>query len=136
MFEDIATMSRLFARARRVAVIQQPLYTYCRRIGSLMGIFTPQRVADVVTAVTMVRDHLIESGQFRHYRGSYTFLVRKFALMVMLDTLRMHFRRHQPNAFPACLAAYRHAVQLAKPAADPLETIEALQRCSVYFAPK
>jgi hypothetical protein len=124
------------ARARRVAAIQQPLYTYCRRAGSLMGILTPKRIADLVTAVSMVRDHLVETGQFRHYRGSYTFMVRKFALMVMLDTLRMHFRHHQPNAFSGCLTAYRHAAQLAKPAADPEQTIEALLRCSANFAQK
>jgi len=134
MFEDMATMPRLFSRARRVAMVKCPLYTYCRRSGSLMCMFTPKRIADNITALAMVRDYLIESGQFFHYRGSYTFLVGKFALSMMLDTLHMHFKHRLPRPFPAAWHAFRHTLRLSKPAADPLTTIEILLHRNEYQA--
>ncbi len=132
IFEDMATMPRLFCRARRVAVVHQPLYTYCRRAGSLMGSYTPKRLANNITALAMVRDFLIESNLFRSYRGSYAFLVSKFALSMFIDTLYMHFKHRLPQAFPSAWNAFRHALQLRKRAADPLATIDALVRQGVY----
>lgn len=134
VFEDMATMPRIFSRARRVAVIQQSLYTYCRRSGSLMGSFTPKRLADNITALAMVRDYLIESGQFRSYRGSYTFLVSKFAFSMWLDTVCMHLKHRLPEALPSAWSAFRHALRLCKPAADPTATIEALAHRGMYQA--
>jgi len=134
MFEDIATMPRLFARARRVAIVKRSLYAYCRRPGCLMRTFTPKRIADNITALAMVRDYLIESGQFQSHRGSYTYLVSKFALAIMLDTLNMHFRHRLPEPFPAAWRAFRLALRLSKPAVDPLATIDALARPGMYQA--
>jgi len=128
MFEDMATMPRLFSRARRVATVKQSLYTYCRRSGSLMRTFTPKRIADNITALAMVRDYLIDTGHFEAYRYSYTFLVGKFALSMAMDTFHMHIRRRLAKPFPAAWSAFRHALELSKPAADPIATIEALAR--------
>lgn len=134
MFEDMATMPRLFTRARRVATVRRSLYTYCRRSGSLMRTFTPKRIEDNITALAMVRDYLIHTELFEAYRGSYTFLVGKFALSMMLDTLHMYLRHRLGNPFPAAWNAFRHGLRLSKPAADPLATIEALARRGMYQA--
>lgn len=128
IFEDMATMPRLFSRARRVAIVHKPLYTYYRRTGSLMGNFTPKRLSDNITALGMVRDYLIESGLFRKNRGSYTFVVHKFAFTMMSDTLYMHFKHRLPHPLPSAWASYRHALQLTHPAVDPNDTIEAIVR--------
>ena len=134
LFEDMATMPRLFSRARRVATVKRPLYTYCRRSGSLMRTFTPKRIADNITALAMVRDYLIDTGQFHAYRRSYAFLVSKFALSMAMDTLHMHVRHRIQKPLPAAWSAFRHALALSKPAADPTATIEALVRRGMYQA--
>lgn len=132
MFEDMATMPRLFSRARRVGVVKQSLYFYCRRKGSLMRAYTPKRITDNITALAMVRDYLIETGQFRQYRFSYTFMVHKFAITMMMDAFYMHFKHHLPRMFHAGWEAYRHTLQLSEPTVDPMATIEALVRRQAY----
>ncbi len=126
IFEDMATMPKLFAYARRVAVVQKPLYTYYRRTGSLMGNFTPKRLSDNIVALAMVRDYLIDNDLFRKNRGSYTFVVHKFAFTMMCDTLYMHLKHRLPRLFESLWTTYRHVTQLTKPAVDPAETFIAL----------
>ncbi len=112
-YEDIATMPRLFSRARRVAVVQDALYFYCRRPGSLLAIYTPERITDGFTALAMVRDFLIDSQQYRKFRWAFQFLIHKFAIYIAADTIRLYFKRQWPGAARAAWAAYLHTLDLA-----------------------
>lgn len=112
-FEDLATMPRLFSRARRVEIIQDRLYFYCRRPTSLLNIYTPRRVDDNIRALVMVRDFLTDSRQYKRYRGAFHYLIQKFALYVGLSTLCLHWQQHLPGAWPAAKAAYWRTFDLA-----------------------
>ena len=108
-FEDIAIMPLLFSRARRVSIVKEPLYFYCRRAGSLLAIYTPQRIEDTLQALTMVRDDLQTYGLYRRYRHAYWYLVHKFGVYLWADTMVLHWKDHLPNAFPAAWRSFRRA---------------------------
>ncbi|MDR3051390.1 MAG: glycosyltransferase [Oscillospiraceae bacterium] len=122
-FEDIATMPRLFSRARRVAVVREPLYFYCRRKGSLLGTYTPQRIADNITALTLVRDFLIASRQYKRYRMAFAYLASKFSLYIAVDTLHLHFKQGLPHAARGAWRAYWRTLALMHTAHRQLEAL-------------
>lgn len=76
-FEDLAILHEVFAGAKRVAVIDEPLYYYNVHDDSALGTIDSSKVNDYVRAIAMVRTALQESGQYSRYRDSYHALAKK-----------------------------------------------------------
>lgn len=89
-FEDMATASRIFAHAGKVAVIDRPLYYYNQHSMSTLATINANKINDFIRAVAMVRSSLEKNGLFRKYRKSYLALTRKTCNCCYLYVLKMH----------------------------------------------
>lgn len=103
-FEDMATTSRVFARARRVAVIDRPLYYYNQRPSSILATMNANKINDYLHAVAMVRISLEKNGLFGKYRRSYNALIRKACGCCYLYVLKLHGEK---KCMRGCMANMR-----------------------------
>lgn len=89
-FEDMATSSRLFAHARRVTVIDRPLYYYNQRSSSTLATMNTNKINDFIRAMALVRASLERNGLYEKYKKSYQALVRKTCNCCYLYVLKVH----------------------------------------------
>jgi len=86
-FEDMATTFKLFYYARKVAVIKDCLYYYLQRKNSISKKMEPKKVYDNITAITIMKDFLVEKGIFMDYYQEYRHLCSKMLLYSMFNLL-------------------------------------------------
>lgn len=82
-FEDVRIMPRLFRHSDKIAVINDALYNYVHRKGSITGTMTPKKVFQYIGAYDGIREFLDETGEFSRYVWSFRFLGIKIAFTVI-----------------------------------------------------
>ncbi|MDD5952774.1 MAG: glycosyltransferase [Oscillospiraceae bacterium] len=102
-FEDLATTHRLFQHARRVAVIDRPLYYYVQRKTSILKTPNPKKINDFIRAAASVRISLAQSGDFPQYRRAYSDLCRKTNFYCDYYLLKYHLSRRSLKGLPTQL---------------------------------
>ena len=89
-FEDMATANKVFARARRVVVLDRPLYYYNQHSMSTLARMNANKINDFIRAIAMVRISLEKNGLYEKYKKSYLALTRKTCNCCYLYVLKMH----------------------------------------------
>ena len=89
-FEDMATANRVFTHARRVVVLDRPLYYYNQRSMSTLATMNANKINDFIRAIALVRRSLEKNGLYEKYRKSYLALTRKTCGCCYLYVLKMH----------------------------------------------
>ena len=89
-FEDMATANKVFAHARRVVVLDRPLYYYNQHSLSTLATINANKINDFIRAIAMVRISLEKNGLYEKYRKSYLALTRKTCSCCYLYVLKMH----------------------------------------------
>lgn len=89
-FEDMATANKVFAHARRVAVIDRSLYYYNQHSTSTLATINANKINDFIRAMALVRISLEKNGLYEKYKKSYQALVRKTCNCCYLYVLKLH----------------------------------------------
>lgn len=82
-FEDVATTPKLFFYAKKIAVIQDELYNYVQRKGSITGTMNLKKVFDYVDSYADLREFLDEKKVFGKYAAEFYYLGVKIALTAL-----------------------------------------------------
>ena len=94
LYEDLATTSRILARAGSVAITRRSYYHYCLRKDSITGQFGVKNVFSVAAAIDILRRDLFANGRWDEWRGSYRRMLRQTLGMMTVQVLL------QPNRIP------------------------------------
>lgn len=81
LFEDLSAIPRLYALASRVAVIEDVLYYYSERNGSIMRSRNAERDRDVMKAMDRLADWYREAGLYSRYRTELEALAVQHVLL-------------------------------------------------------
>lgn len=89
-FEDLAVMNRVFAKANRVAITNQPLYYYNKHSGSTLAVMSAKKINDFIRSICMVRTFLQDTGDWKTYCRSYRVLSFKTGFCCMAYLFKIH----------------------------------------------
>lgn len=67
-YEDIRTSTKLFAKARSIVTLEEPLYLYLARTGSIMRSGNIERNREIVEAFDDISDWFLENELYDTYR--------------------------------------------------------------------
>lgn len=93
-YEDLATTTRVLARAGTVAITRRAYYHYCLRKESITGQFGVKNVFSFAAAIDILRRFLLDNGYWEPWRGNYRRLLRQARNMMATQVLL------QPNRIP------------------------------------
>ena len=110
-FEDMAIANLVFAHAKRVAVIDRPLYYYNQRPTSTLATMNANKINDFIRAIAMVRISLERNGLFEKYRKSYLALTRKTCNCCYLYVLKLHSDKKCMRGCMANMRRVSHAIK-------------------------
>ena len=94
IYEDLATTSRILARAGTVAITRRGYYHYCLRKDSITGQFGAKNVFSVAAAIDILRRDLHVNGRWEPWREGYRRMLRQSLVMMAAQVL------FQPNRIP------------------------------------
>ncbi len=102
LFEDLSAVPRLFALASQIAVIDDVLYDYTERKGSIMRSRDAERDRDVIAAMEGLVDWYRQAGLYPRYQTELEALAVQHALL----TASVRASRADPSSpvLPALLA--------------------------------
>ncbi len=72
LYEDALVVPLLFFHSRQVVVLKKPCYHYLRHSGSLTHELASRHVHDYLRAASMLRSHLLESGEWGKWEKPFT----------------------------------------------------------------
>lgn len=110
-FEDMATANRVFAHAKRVVVLDRPLYYYNQQPSSTLATMNANKINDFIRAIAMVRISLEKNGLFEKYKKSYLALTRKTCNCCYLYVLKLHSGK---KCMRGCMANMRRVSKAIK----------------------
>ena len=96
-FEDIATTSRVFYYAKKIAFIPQPLYYYVQRGSSIMHNITYKRLQDHINSAAIVRAFFEQTGEYEKYQRAVNQCVAVIRAHVIFDLITMHLQNRTPG---------------------------------------
>ncbi len=96
-FEDIATTSRVFYYAKKIAFIPQPLYYYVQRGSSIMHNITYKRLQEHINSVAIVRAFFEQTGEYEQYQKAVKQCVSVVRMHVVSDLIMMHLQNRMPG---------------------------------------
>ncbi len=111
-FEDLAVLHQIFAQAKQVAIIDEPLYYYNLHGDSTLGSISPQKVTDYIRAIAMIRVALQKSGRFGVFRDSYHHLARKTRNNCYYYVAKMHLLNKDMRGYASDMLFVRRAISL------------------------
>lgn len=85
-YEDVATTTPLLACARRVELMNVPLYHYCYRTTGITGNFSQRNVDDYLTAIGMLRDFLHREGFWDDWQPAWRQHLRRVRTQISIST--------------------------------------------------
>ncbi|HCC01989.1 MAG TPA: glycosyl transferase family 2 [Ruminococcaceae bacterium] len=109
-FEDLAVLHKIFAQAKNVAIIDEPLYYYNMHKDSTLGKINPRKVDDYIRAIAMIRMTLDKSGQYSKYRDSYHALAKKTYSNCCYFLMKMHLQKKDPRGLLSDIVRLRRVV--------------------------
>lgn len=89
-FEDVATTPRLVYFANKVAMINESLYYYIQRGGSILGSMNIQKINDYIRSLAVIRNFLEHQQVYGIYRKHFIF----YGYKVILTNFYSIFREH------------------------------------------
>lgn len=109
-FEDLAILHEIFAKAKRVTVIDEPLYYYNMHSDSTLGTINSSKVNDYIRAIAMVRMALEKSGEYSRFRDSYHALAKKTRSNCFYFVLKLHSSHKDPRGLVSDLQHVKQAI--------------------------
>ncbi len=109
-FEDLAILHKIFAQAKSVAIIDEPLYYYNMHKDSTLGAISPKKVDDYIRAIAMVRSALDKSQQYSKYQDSYRALAKKTCSNCYYFVMKMHLASKDPRGLVKDLTRVHTAI--------------------------
>nr|NLI49676.1 glycosyltransferase [Propionibacterium sp.] len=89
-YEDVATITRVLARADRVAVTHKPLYHYCLRKTGIVGNFHGRNVRDYLHAVNIIRHFIWDEDLWHVWRRPYRGFLRRVETHLVVSIQSRH----------------------------------------------
>lgn len=99
LFEDIATIPRLFYYANKVAVTNKALYYYTQRRGSIINSVNIKKTNDYTITIGMLRDFLVENNLFETYKQAFKLYAYRAIFINWYFVADMHLRMLNFNSF-------------------------------------
>lgn len=101
-FEDIATTSRLLYLANKCVVINQCLYYYTLRDGSIVSFFTADKLNDYLLSLAILRRFFIEQGVYskmwyNHWRLALTMCFTNLYGLFQIHKRQKNFKGYIKN---------------------------------------
>jgi len=96
-FEDIATTSRIFYYAKKIAFIPQPLYYYVQRGSSIMHNITYKRLQEHINSAAIVRAFFEQTGEYKKYQRAVEQCISVIRMHVVTDLIIMHLQNRMPG---------------------------------------
>lgn len=96
-FEDCATTPILFFYANTVTFINDVLYNYVMRDGSILHTMNAQKVNDFVKSIGMIRDFYEQKGIYKKYKRRFKGYATRLSFLMSLDVFIMHFKCNNFN---------------------------------------
>lgn len=113
-FEDMATTFKVFYYAKTVGVIDDCLYHYLQRKGSISRKMSPRRVFDNITVIAMMREFLENKGIFERYIHEYQYLCFKMLMCVYFNLPVIYIHNGKPGLLKSLKRASRELISLAE----------------------
>ena len=114
-FEDIATTSRVFYYAEKIAFIPQPLYYYVQRKGSFMSEVNYARLQDHINSFAILRSFFEQTGEYGVYRRSLKQGQLVLLFNLVMDIIDMHLRIRTSGTWRDLLNAFRQLSAFKNP---------------------
>lgn len=73
-YEDLQTITKLYPWAKKISYLDEPLYIYLQRPGSIMNTKRVDRTVEVINAIEVVRNYYKSIRQFECYKEEIEFL--------------------------------------------------------------
>lgn len=118
LYEDIATTTRILARADSVALTRRAYYHYCLRPDSITGQFGVKNVFSVVAALDILRRYLHAEGHWDAWAPAFRGTLRQLFVLISLQVLFQSNRIPLRARVPLILRYARRLRSLAQPPAD------------------
>ncbi len=96
-FEDVATTFKLFYYAKKVAFVNEPLYYYLQRRGSITKKIEPKKIFDYITAITLMRGFLEDKDAFKQYYSDYRYMCYKVLVISVIGLVIVHSATNQKS---------------------------------------
>lgn len=114
-FEDMATTFKLFLHAGRISIIRDCLYYYLQRKSSISKKLVPKKVYDNITAVSIMRNYLIDKGVFMDYYPEFRWLCQKIFLFSAFNLFLMYVRSDKAHMMKSIGRTAREIRSLMSP---------------------
>lgn len=98
-FEDVATTFKLFYYAKKIAFVNEPLYYYLQRGGSITKKMEPKKIFDYITAITLMRGFLEDKDAFKQYYSEYRYMCYKLFVISVIGLIIVHSATNQSGMF-------------------------------------
>lgn len=89
-FEDIATSAKVLFHADKLAVIDDYLYYYVKRFGSIMSTMNSAKINDYLRSVLIVRNYIQIHGEYDTYKEAIKALATKARYINIYSIVRQH----------------------------------------------
>lgn len=76
-YEDMPTTFRLFFYANQIAYVDKSLYNYLQRDNSITRSFGDKHINDIIHALYLMKDFMLDNGIYLKYQKEYKFFCTK-----------------------------------------------------------
>lgn len=90
-YEDMPTTFRLFFYANQVAYLNEYLYNYLQRENSITKSFNEKHIEDVLKALYLMKEFMLDNGIYLKYSKEYRFFCNK-NLVIFTHNIIMKYR--------------------------------------------
>ncbi len=118
LYEDIATTTRILARADSVALTRRAYYHYCLRPDSITGQFGVKNVFSVAAALDILRRYLHAEGLWDAWSPAFRGMLRQLFVLISVQVVFQRNRIPLPARGPLVLRYARRLRSLAEPPTD------------------
>ncbi len=84
-YEDVASISKILIRARKVAITQKPYYHYCLRRTSITGNFGIKNIEDYLKAAEIVQHFIWDERLWDSWQKPYQQFLRTVKIQLYLE---------------------------------------------------
>ena len=110
-FEDCATSPVLFFYAHTVTFINDVLYNYVMREGSILHTMNAQKINDFVKSMGIVRNFYEKKGIYKKYKRRFKGYAFRLNFLISFDIFMMHFKCTNFNGLIKNFRALRRSIK-------------------------
>lgn len=93
-YEDLRTIPKLYLHAQTIGFIEQPLYFYLKRKGSITNAIKADRLVEIVDAVDDLLDYFKKQGAYDKYKDELEFIATYHAFYLGSVRVAQVDRKH------------------------------------------